>query len=258
MSSLIDKLKSLGFEGATFSGLSVSVFNCLIVDEKEKIIQKADKEVEKIEQNFKMGLITKDEQKRLSQEVWLSVTNELADLTWRNLEYDNSIKIISDSGGSRATAEQIKQLSAMRGLVTDPSGQIVPLPIKSNFREGLSVFEYFTSARGARKGLADRAIKTAESGYLTRRLVDVAHDAIVRLENCHTKESITLSKQDKRQMPFVQRIIGRVTSLDILVPKSKKVLVAKGTLIDEVIASQIEKASIDQIQVRSVLTCEAR
>src|SRR3989304_7829462 len=173
---LIDRLKAFGFEGATFSGLSVSVFDCIIVDEKKQIIQKAEKEVEAIEKNFKQGLITKDEQKRLSQEVWLSVTNNLADLTWKSLPKDNSIKIISDSGGSRATADQIKQLAAIRGLVTVDSGKIATLPVKSNFREGLSVFEYFTSARGARKGLADRAIKTAESGYLTRRLVDVAHD----------------------------------------------------------------------------------
>ena len=258
VSNSIDRLKSLVFEGATYSGLSVSVFDCFIVSEKEKIIQKADKEVEQIEQNFKLGLITKDEQKRLAQEVWLSVTNELADLTWKNLPSDNSIKIISDSGGSRATAEQIKQLSAMRGLVTDPSGQIVPLPIKSNFREGLSVFEYFTSARGARKGLADRAIKTAESGYLTRRLVDVAHDAIIRLDDCSAKEGITISKHDKRQMPFVGRIVGRTAQADILMPKSKKVLVAKNTLIDEKIAQEIEKSPIDQIQIRSPLTCEAK
>jgi len=149
-------------------------------------------------------LITKEEQRRLSQEVWLSTTNELADLTWKKLPSDNSIKIISDSGGSRATAEQIKQLAAIRGLVTDPSGQIVPLPIKSNFREGLSPFEYFTSARGARKGLADRAIKTAESGYLTRRLVDVAHDAIIRLEDCGTKEGLIISKMIGAKLHFVK------------------------------------------------------
>ncbi len=258
VSALIDRLKGLGFEGATFSGLSVSVFDCVIVSDKSKIIQKADKEVETIEKNYKMGLITKEEQKRLSQEVWLSVTNELADLTWRNLSQDNAIKIISDSGGSRATAEQIKQLSAMRGLVTDPSGQIVPLPIKSNFREGLSVFEYFTSARGARKGLADRAIKTAESGYLTRRLVDVAHDAIIRIEDCGTKDGIVISKHDKRQAHFALRVMGRVAAVDITAPKSKKVIVGAGTLIDEAMAQSIDAAGIEQITVRSVLTCEAR
>jgi len=258
VSDLIDRLKAFGFEGATFSGLSVSVFDCMIVAEKKQIIQKAEKEVEAIEKNFKQGLITKDEQKRLSQEVWLSVTNDLADLTWRSLPKDNSIKIISDSGGSRATAEQIKQLAAIRGLVTDPSGQIVPLPIKSNFREGLSVFEYFTSARGARKGLADRAIKTAESGYLTRRLVDVAHDAIIRLEDCQTKEGIIIDKNERRQASFTARLTGRVAAADIIQPKGKKILVKASTLIDEEVAVEIEKSGIEKVLVRSVLTCEAR
>ncbi|OGD91940.1 DNA-directed RNA polymerase subunit beta' [Candidatus Curtissbacteria bacterium RIFCSPHIGHO2_02_FULL_40_17] len=255
---LIDRLKSLGFDGATASGLSVSVFDCVIVDNKPQIIQRAEKEVAQIEKNFSMGLITKEESKRLSQEIWLSTTNELADLTWRNLPRDNSIKIISDSGGSRATAEQIKQLAAIRGLVTDPSGRIVSLPIKSNFREGLSAFEYFTSARGARKGLADRAIKTAESGYLTRRLVDVAHDAIIRTEDCETKEGIVIAKEDKRQAAFIMRIQGRVTTEDITAQKSKKQIVKKNTIITEEIAREIEKNAIVQVKVRSVLACEAK
>ncbi len=258
VSKLIDSLKGLGFEGATFSGLSVSVFDCRIVPDKDKIIDKADQEVEKIEKNYRMGLITRDEQRRLSQEVWLSVTNELADLTWRNLNIDNSIKIISDSGGSRATAEQIKQLSAMRGLVTDPSGQIVPLPIKSNFREGLSVFEYFTSARGARKGLADRAIKTAESGYLTRRLVDVAHDAIIRTEDCKTKEGLLMSSKDKRQAHLAARIVGRVALQDILSPKSKKVVIPANILITEEMAQQAIAEGIEEALIRSPLTCQAK
>ena len=255
---LIDRLKGLGFEGATFSGLSVSVFDCLIVSNKEQIIAKADKEVEAIEKNFKMGLITKEEERRLSQEVWLSTTNELADLTWKSLPPTNSIKIISDSGGSRATAEQIKQLAAIRGLVTDPSGHIVPLPVKSNFREGLSVFEYFTSARGARKGLADRAIKTAESGYLTRRLVDVAHDAIIRLADCGTKEGIVLAKGDKRHAQFPSRIIGRIASADVVSGKTKKVIVKTGEEITEEKAQEIEKTGISEVSVRSVLTCQAK
>lgn len=255
---LIDRLKSFGFEGATFSGLSVSVFDCFIVPDKQAIIAKAEKQVEEIEKNFRLGLITKEEERRLSQEIWLSTTNELADLTWKALPHDNSIKIISDSGGSRATAEQIKQLAAIRGLVTDPSGKIVPLPVKSNFREGLSVFEYFTSARGARKGLADRAIKTAESGYLTRRLVDVAHDAIVRIADCGTREGIVISENDKRQTPYVARIIGRISAANIVSSKGKKIIVAMGQEIDEVKASLIEKEGIGQVLVRSVLACQAK
>ncbi len=255
---LIDKLKTLGFSGASFSGLSVSVFDCMIVPNKASIIQKADIEVEAIEKNFKMGLITREEERRLSQEVWLSTTNELADLTWKNLPTTNSIKIISDSGGSRATAEQIKQLSAIRGLVTDPSGNIVPLPVKSNFREGLSVFEYFTSARGARKGLADRAIKTAESGYLTRRLVDVAHDAIIRLADCQTEEGIVVSRLEKRHAPFSTRIIGRIAASDVTVPKTKKVIVKRNEEITEALAGEIDKNQIEEVAIRSVLTCQAK
>src|SRR3989344_5225503 len=204
VTDLIDRLKELGFEGATHSGLSVSVFDCMIVDDKEKIIQKADKEVEGIEKNFSVGLITKDEQKRLSQEVWLSVTNELADLTWRSLREDNSIKIISDSGGSRATAEQIKQLSAMRGLV------------------------------------------------------DVAHDAIIRLKDCGTKESIVVSKSDKRQMPFTLRLFGRVVADDIKSPKGKKLLVKANTLLEEEHVKAIDEANVEEVNIRSPLICEAR
>ncbi len=255
---LIDRLKSLGFEGATVSGLSVSVFDCMIVPNKAAIIENADKQVEAIEKNFKMGLITREEERRLSQEIWLSTTNELADLTWKSLPTTNSIKIISDSGGSRATAEQIKQLAAIRGLVTDPSGNIVPLPVKSNFREGLSVFEYFTSARGARKGLADRAIKTAESGYLTRRLVDVAHDAIIRIADCGTTEGITVSKQDKRHTPLSQRVLGRIAAADVFVPKTKKVIVKAGEEITDSIAKEIENAQVEQMQIRSVINCQAK
>ncbi|MEK9146836.1 MAG: DNA-directed RNA polymerase subunit beta' [Patescibacteria group bacterium] len=254
---LIDRLKAFGFEGATVSGLSVSVFDCLIVQDKQQIIDRAEKEVEAVEKNFRMGLITREEEKRLSQEIWLSTTNELADLTWRALPPTNSIKIISDSGGSRATAEQIKQLAAIRGLVTDPSGHIVPLPVKSNFREGLSVFEYFTSARGARKGLADRAIKTAESGYLTRRLVDVAHDAIIRLADCGTREGIAITAADRRQTPYVTRLIGRIAALDIT-GKSKKTIVKAGEEITEEKAQEIEKAQITTVLARSVLSCEAK
>ena len=255
---LIDRLKSLGFEGATFSGLSVSVFDCMIVSDKASIIEKADRQVEGIEKNFKMGLITKEEERRLSQEIWLSTTNELADLTWKSLPPTNSIKIISDSGGSRATAEQIKQLAAIRGLVTDPSGNIVPLPVKSNFREGLSVFEYFTSARGARKGLADRAIKTAESGYLTRRLVDVAHDAIIRLADCQTKEGTVIKKAEKRHAPYLSRIIGRTALSDIAAPKNKGAIVKAGEEITEEKAALIDRIGIAEVPVRSVLTCAAK
>jgi len=257
-SKLIDDLKFLGFTMAESSGLSVSVFDCKVIPNKGEIINKAEKEVEQIEKNYKSGLITKEEQRRLSNEVWSRITYEIADLTWKNFGEDNPIKIISDSGGSRATSDQIKQLSGMRGLVADPSGKIVPLPTKSSFREGLSVFEYFTSTRGARKGFADRALKTAESGYLTRRLIDVAHDVIVRKEDCGTDDGIEIQANEGRQTPFWQRLIGRVAAKDITNSKSRKILIRKGEEINEENIKLLEAAKIDKVLVRSPLTCQAK
>ena len=168
---LIDNIKSLGFYGATVSGISVSVFDNHMVGEKDVLIQEAEKKVTGVEDDYQEGLITIDERKRLSNEIWLGATDKIADLTWNNLKSDNMIRIIIDSEGARAGREQLKQLSAMRGLIMDPMGKIVELPIKGNFRQGLSIFEYVASARGSRKGLTDSALKTANAGYLTRRLV---------------------------------------------------------------------------------------
>ncbi|HEY5600681.1 MAG TPA: DNA-directed RNA polymerase subunit beta' [Patescibacteria group bacterium] len=255
---LIDNLKVLGFEGATFSGLSVSVFDCRIIPNKDQIIEKAEKRVEEVEGTYRTGLITRDELRRLSNEIWVETTEEIADLTWKNFQDDNSIRLISDSGGSRATGDQIKQLAGMRGLVADPSGKIVPLPTKSNFREGLSVFEYFTSSRGARKGFADRALKTAESGYLTRRLIDVAHDVIIRSQDCGTKEGLEISKKDNRQTKFTDRLLGRIAATDIVSSRSKKAIVKRNEEIDEEKALSIEKSQIESVLVRSPLTCAAK
>lgn len=256
-SKLIDDLKTLGFKMATRSGLSVSLFDCEIIPHKKKIIDQAEKKIEQIEKNFRMGLITRDESRRLANEVWVQTTEEIADLTWKNFGSENSIRIISDSGGSRATADQIKQLAGMRGLVADPSGRIVPLPTKSNFREGLSVFEYFTSTRGARKGFADRALKTAESGYLTRRLIDVAHDVIIRSEDCGTEDGFEIRKDDHRQMPFADRLIGRRVAQNIKGPKTKKILLKRNTQITEDNISLVEEAAIEEVLIRSPLTCAA-
>jgi DNA-directed RNA polymerase subunit beta' len=163
-----------------------------------------------------------------------------------------------DSGGTRASKDQVKQLAAMRGLVVDPIGKIVELPTKSNFREGLSIFEYVTSTRGSRKGLTDSAIKTADAGYLTRRLVDVAHDAIIRQKDCGIKTGITISNSGKRAKYFATRITGRVLTKQITHPKTKKVLAKKGTLVDEVLAETLVKAKIPELEIRSPLTCQAK
>src|SRR3990167_5207818 len=192
---LIDSIKTIGFEAATISGLSVSVSDCVIVPEKDKLILEANRKAEEIENSFSTGLITNDERRRLTNQLWMDVTDDIANRTWDALSADNAVKLIINSGGTRASRDQVKQLSAIRGLVVDPLGNIVEMPTKSNFRQGLSIFEYVTSTRGSRKGLTDSALKTADAGYLTRRLVDVAHDVILRLEDCGTTGGLTISNQ---------------------------------------------------------------
>jgi len=255
---LIDNIKDLGFAVATTSAVSVSVFDCQLLPEKGKIIELSNKEVAGIENNFKQGLITLEEKKRLVREVWMETTERLADLTWEHLPIDSPIRIIVSSGASRASRDQIKQLSAMRGLVVDPLGKIVDLPTKSNFREGLNVFEYVTSARGSRKGLTDTAIKTSDAGYLTRRLVDVAHDAIIREEDCGAKEGIEIRRTGIREKVFSNRLLGRVLAEDVVVPKSKKVLLKKGELLNEANVNLLESEKIDKVVAHSPLTCETR
>ncbi|MBN1263608.1 MAG: DNA-directed RNA polymerase subunit beta' [Candidatus Pacebacteria bacterium] len=253
---LIDDLKDIGFWGATVSGLSVGVWDCLTTDEKESIINQANEKVAEIESNFNRGLVTDQERKRLIQDVWMETTESLAELTWQRFGSENSVKIIINSGGTRASRDQIKQLSAMRGLVLDPLGNIVELPTKSNFREGLSVFEYVTSARGSRKGLTDTAIKTSDAGYLTRRLVDVAHEVIIREKDCKTERGIRIGK-DGRGTPLGARIFGRVLAEDVLDEKKEK-LFAKGEVIDEEKIGILKEKGISEVVVRSPLTCQAR
>lgn len=254
---MVDAIKNLGFLGGTISGLSFGITDAVIYPEKDRLLKEAEDRITEIENNFSQGLITLEEKKRLSSEVWIEVTEELADRTWEMLDEVNPIRLVIDAKVGRASRDQVKQLAAIRGLVVDPLGKIVELPIKSNFREGLTVFEYVTSSRGSRKGLTDTAIKTADAGYLTRRLVDVAHDVIVRLHDCGTKEGLTLRKFIRPNM-FVGRIVGRVALEAVLDPKTKKVVVAKGEIIDEEKAREIEERGIDEVVIRSPLTCAAR
>lgn len=256
---MVDAIKELGFLGGTLSGLSFGIFDSKILPEKEKILKGADARVAEIENNFAQGLITAEEKRRLSQEVWIEVAEELADKTWNLLDETSPIRIVIDAKVGRASRDQVKQLAAIRGLVVDPLGKIVELPIKSNFREGLSVFEYVTSSRGSRKGLTDTALKTADAGYLTRRLVDVAHDVIIRSEDCGTKDGLTI-KRGNRSSVFAKRIVGRFAAEDVKVGKGKQetILVAKGQVIDEVKSIQIEASDISEVLVYSPLTCSLR
>jgi DNA-directed RNA polymerase subunit beta' len=253
---MIDGLKSLGFWGSTISGLSVGVWDCYFYPEKQKVIGEANKKAAQIEQNFNQGLITEQERRRLIQEIWMDTTEDLAERTWQRFGPQNSVYLIVDAGLRRTSKDQVKQLSAMQGLVVDPLGKIVELPIKSNFREGLSVFEYLTSARGARKGLTDTALKTSDAGYLTRRLVDATHDIVVRKKDCKTKKGIKISRREERGEKFLERVLGRVLAEKVVDPKTKKTLLKKGELITDGNLGLLEKHQIQEVQVRSALTCE--
>jgi DNA-directed RNA polymerase subunit beta' len=257
VAALIDKIKSLGFYGATISGVSVSVFDNQIVTEKDEMIKEAEKKVALIDSEYQEGLITNPEKKRLSQEVWIKVTDVVSKLTWNNLLPSNPIKISIDSGGSRAGVEQLKQLSGIRGLIVDPLGKIVELPVKSNFREGLSIFEYVASARGSRKGLTDGALKTANAGYLTRRLVDVAHEVIIREEDCETTDGIVIKANEKeRTSALWDRVVGRVAAANVVSKKTKKVIVKAGAEINEEEAKAIQENDVEEVTVRSPLVCK--
>jgi DNA-directed RNA polymerase subunit beta' len=252
---MIDKIKDLGFVAGTVSGLSVSITDCQIYPEKDKIINQANQQAAGIEQNYKQGLITSQELKRLSQELWLETTEELADHTWKYFRPSNPIKLIIDAKVGRASRDQVKQLSAMKGLVVDPLGNIVELPTKSNYRQGLSIFEYVTSARGSRKGLTDSALKTADAGYLTRRLVDVAHEVIIREQDCGTPNGITITTSAPRSKVFAKRLLGRTLAQPI--KPGKKTLYPAGEVLSEEHIDQILKNKITEVQVRSPLTCQA-
>ncbi len=253
---LIDSIKNLGFAAATYSGLSVAVSDCQMIEEKHSIVLTANKKAEDIEESFAQGLITLEEKRRLTQQVWLETTDDIAEKTWAALKDDNAVKIMINSGGTRASKDQVKQLGAMRGLVVDPLGKIVDMPTKSNFREGLSIFEYVTSARGSRKGLTDSALKTADAGYLTRRLVDVAHEAIIRSEDCGSTEGLEILRSGVREKVFHARIVGRILASDAVDAKGK-VIVSSGNLIGEAEADAIDTANVNKVIIRSPLTCKA-
>ncbi len=259
VAQLIDEIKDFGFWGATIAGgVSLSVFDNEMIPHKKDIIREAEQRVAEVDSNYQQGLITLEEKKRLSNAIWIEITEKIADETWARLPKNNPVRMIIESGGARASKDQLKQLAAMRGLVVDPLGKIVELPTKSNFREGLSIFEYVTSTRGSRKGLTDSALKTADAGYLTRRLVDVSHDAIIRMEDCATTEGIEISRTDKRQTAFAARILGRILAEAVTKTNSKAKIVEAGTLITADVIAMLDAAGVESVVVRSPLTCKAK
>src|SRR5579875_3280069 len=257
---LLDSIKDLGFRYTTVSGSGIALSDIVIPKEKDEILSQAEKQVDLIDHQFGRGLITPTEKYERTVNVWTEASAKMKRLMHSAFDPFNPLYMMSRSG-ARGNPEQIVQLAGMRGLMSDPSGRIIELPIKANFREGVTVLEYFISTHGQRKGLADTAIRTSESGYLTRRLVDVAQDVIVREEDCKTTGGVEITPiTDGSQVvvPLADRITGRVAAEDIVVPKTKKVLVAAGQEIDEVAAEQIEEAGITSVRVRSVLTCKTR
>jgi DNA-directed RNA polymerase subunit beta' len=269
---VLDKLKDLGYEHATRSGMSIGLTDMIIPQDKGDMIGSAREEIEGVESKYKKGLITEGERYNMIIDIWTDtndkLTNKLFDVLENNddpmneqsKEELNPVYVMVDSG-ARGSRQQIRQLAGMRGLMAKPSGEIIERPILSNFREGLSVLEYFISTHGARKGLADTALKTADSGYLTRKLVDVSHDIIITEEDCHTLNGIevaAITEGDDELVSLSQRIIGRTAAEDICNPHTLEVLIAAGELIDKYSARRVESAGVENVVIRSVLTCESR
>ncbi|MGA7262990.1 MAG: DNA-directed RNA polymerase subunit beta', partial [Stellaceae bacterium] len=261
-----DHLMSLGFQQACKAGISFGKDDLIVPEEKRRLVGEAQEQVKQYEQQYQDGLITQGEKYNKVVDVWSRCTDRVAEEMLKKIrepqpgEPVNSVWMMSDSG-ARGSAAQIKQLAGMRGLMAKPSGEIIETPIISNFKEGLTVLEYFNSTHGARKGLADTALKTANSGYLTRRLVDVAQDAIITEEDCGTTRGLmTSAVVDGGEViaPLADRILGRTAAVDILDPLSGEVVLPAGALIDEDAVDQIERAGIDTVPIRSVLTCESR
>ena len=257
---LLDDLKTLGFEWATLAGMSIAVADLVVPPEKDKVLAHAHKEVEQVESQYRRGLITDGERYNKIIDIWMRTTQEVSDHVMEHFEVFNPIFMMADSG-ARGSEQQVRQLAGMRGLMAKPSGDIIESPITANFREGLTVHEYFISTHGARKGLADTALKTADSGYLTRRLVDVAQEVIITELDCGTLNGILMTpirEGDEDIVPLKERVVGRVVLDNIVDVVSDDVIVKANDEVTEDIAERIEQAGIEKIRIRSVLTCESR
>lgn len=254
--ALLDNFKNIGFVGATNPGTSLGIFDLPTPEKMKTIIAEGESQAAEIEANYQSGLITEGEMTRLQIDVWLAITDRISDITWEMYDKDNPARLIVDAGAGRVNRDTIKQISGMRGLMNDPTGKIVPMPVKSNFRRGFNVFEYIVGTRGTRKGLADTALRTADAGYLTRRLVDVSHDAIIRLVDCQTTDGVEIRRDDKRAAAFAVRILGRILAADI--KAGKKVLAHAGEEVSESVVAAVEETKIDSVIVRSPLLCKAK
>lgn len=261
-SVILDRIKELGFHYSTIGGITVSVSDMVVPKEKKELLAKADKEVRNIERQFRRGLISEEERYDKVINTWNKTTEQVTKALMDSMDHFNPIYMMANSG-ARGSVNQIRQLAGMRGLMANPTGKIIELPIRANFREGLTVLEFFISTHGARKGLADTALRTADSGYLTRRLVDVSQDVIVREEDCFARDGIKPQGIEVSEIKdgaevieeLSDRIVGRYASKDIIHPETGEVIVRTNELITHEIADEIIKAGIKEVSIRSVLTC---
>jgi len=259
-SKMLDRMKDLGFHYSTKAGITVGVSDIVVLEEKETILQEAQEKVDNVQKQFRRGLITDEERYERVIAIWTEAKDEIQDKLMLTLNKENPIYMMSDSG-ARGNPSNYTQLAGMRGLMANPAGRIIELPIKASFREGLSVLEYFISTHGARKGLADTALKTADSGYLTRRLVDVAQDVIVREDDCGTDRGLKVSalmNGPEVIEPLYDRLVGRTAYETIAHPETKDVIVEKDEIISEDQAKDIINAGFEEVMIRSVFMCNTK
>ncbi|MBA7639964.1 DNA-directed RNA polymerase subunit beta' [subsurface metagenome] len=257
--AVVDSIKQLGFRYATKSGTTIAMSDIQVPASKPKLLEEAGERVAIIENQYNKGLITEDEKYNNTIGVWMETTDRITDIISQTLDRYGGIYMMATSG-AKGNISQIRQMAGMRGLMTDPSGKIIDFPIKSGLREGLSVLEYFISTHGARKGLADTALRTSDSGYLTRRLIDVAQDVITREEDCGATDGVWITKPKEGELlpSLAERIIGRLAATKVVKPKTKKVIVDRNEEIDEEKAEQIIAAGITKVHVHSPLSCHSR
>jgi len=255
---MVDDVKDLGFRYATRSGHTIGINDMTIPEAKQEILERVTAQVDKIQRQYRRGLITENEQYVKTVELWTQAMDEVTEAVAETLDPLGSISVMATSGATKGGFQPIRQLAGMRGLMADPSGRIIALPIRSNFREGLTALEYFISTHGARKGLADTALRTADAGYLTRRLVDVAQDSIVNAMDCGTKIGIWVRASEDEEIgcSLSERIAGRIAARKITHPRTGKVLVPQGEMIEEDQAKAIAEAGIKEVYVRSPLSCQ--
>ena len=257
---VLDRIKALGFQYSTRGAVTIGITDMVIPEVKQRYLEETDRKVEEIERHYRNGLYNKEERKRAIITAWSKTTEDIKNALVNTLDRFNPVYMMSQSG-ARGNINQIRQLAGMRGLMADTSGETIEIPIRSNFREGLNVLEYFISTHGARKGLADTALRTADSGYLTRRLVDVAQDVIIREEDCGTTEGIEVQAiiaSGKSIESLAERLTGRYALEDIVNPATGEVLVKAGDLITEDMAEKVENAGIKKAKIRSILSCRSK